>query len=551
MNIKPSLLFQGEKPLSRRATLILLALSGLATGLAVTFSVGILEWLSLIPAMYVLLRLCCAEAAADEDTPPLRLRRIYAMGLYFFLCYYLVCFHWFLYMYPLEFTGLDRPAALFVVLFAWWGLSLLQALGAALVFVVFVALTRHTPLLRRLPLLQVLLLPVLWVILEWSQTIGWAGVPWGRLSLGQVDTPVLLQISSLVGSYGVSFAVLLVNAALAYALIRERSARVCYAIVAAPLAVLLVGGIVLQAVDTAVCEQEDTARVKVAAIQGNIGSADKWDMTAKQAWRIYMRLTEEAAQEGAELIVWPETAIPTTLANRAAMLEEITTLASDYGVCVMVGTFTESENGELYNSIVTVLADGTFSDTVYSKRHLVPFGEYVPLRSLIMAVAPALGQLSQFTDALSPGEQSAVCTTDFGRVGSLICFDSIYEALALDSVRHGAQLLAVSTNDSWFFDSAAVHMHNAQAQLRAAETGRYVIRAANTGVSSVITSRGEIVDLLPALEEGVLYGEVSLSDRTTPYTRTGNVLILLCIGCVVALFGCAVAAHIGKVKNKE
>jgi apolipoprotein N-acyltransferase len=116
-----------------------------------------------------------------------------------------------------------------------------------------------------------------------------------------------------------------------------------------------------------------------------------------------------------------------------------------------------------------------------------------------------------------------------GQVGSLICFDSIYERNALDSIGNGAQLLAVSTNDSWFTDSRGVWMHHAQSQLRAIETGRYVVRSANTGVSSIINDRGEALETLAPLKTGYVMDEVTLSERATVYSTIGNLFAYACI----------------------
>ena len=127
------------------------------------------------------------------------------------------------------------------------------------------------------------------------------------------------------------------------------------------------------------------------------------------------------------------------------------------------------------------------------------------------------------------GEDSVVFHTDFGDIGSIICFDSIYEDNVLDSVRNGARVLCVSTNDSWFRDSRGVWMHRAQSQLRAIETGRYVVRAANTGVSCVITPTGEILDELGPYVTGNSMADVRLNDETTLYTAVGPVFVYLCI----------------------
>ena len=517
-------------PFVRRFRLPLLLLSGALTGCCVVFPVlGVLEWLSLTPCMLVLYDISAQEA----DGMRLRLRRIWTLGLLFFMSYYPVNFHWFLSMYPLEFTGLSRGAALFVVIFAWLGLSLLQALGAAFVFVGFVLLSR-TKIVRCYGFLRVPLIAALWIVLEWGQTFGWMGVPWGRLCLGQTWTPVMLGTASLLGSYVISLSILLFNAALAYALAHVERLRICACVSSVCLLFTAGGGVLvtLQQSELALAT-EDSQVVHVAAIQGNLGSADKWDMNTLDMFDHYVALTEEAAEHGAELILWPETAVPFTLLKYPSYAMRLASLARRYQTTLLIGTFTEDHSGEKYNSIVCIGPDGEIHENVYSKRHLVPFGEYVPMRSLFVALVPPLTELVQVN--ILPGEDAAVHASAMGGIGSLICFDSIYETLALDSVRQGAQLLTISTNDSWFFDSAAARMHNAQAQLRAVENGRWVVRAASTGISSIISPSGVIMAKLDALTEGVLYGTVEMREQTTLYTRLGNVVAWVCLAFIAGL----------------
>ena len=173
----------------------------------------------------------------------------------------------------------------------------------------------------------------------------------------------------------------------------------------------------------------------------------------------------------------------------------------------------------------------------YAKRHLVPFGEYVPMRDLIMTLIPPLAEVSALDGDISPGDDSALFETSWGQIGSLICFDSIYETLALDSVRDGAELMLISSNDNWFYDSAAVYQHQAQAQFRAIETGRYFVRAASSGISSVIAPDGELLARIEALEEGYAVAEVYTRETKTPYTVIGNLFVYLCIAfCTFLLF---------------
>jgi apolipoprotein N-acyltransferase len=128
-----------------------------------------------------------------------------------------------------------------------------------------------------------------------------------------------------------------------------------------------------------------------------------------------------------------------------------------------------------------------------------------------------------------PGDESSVWQGDGVMFGYLICFDSIYDSLARESVRNGAEIIMISTNDSWFGDSVGTRMHSAQAKLRAVENGRSVVRAANTGISSVITPDGETLALIPADEEGQICVNVPVSDNMTLYTKIGNLFAYICI----------------------
>lgn len=519
---------------------LLLIASGAVTGCCVAFDgIGLLQWISMVPAIYIFLLL------ANDGSVPYRV--LYGSGFLYFYSYSLVIFHWFWRMYPLEFTGLTPPAALSVVLVAWLGLSLLQTLFGALLPLAFAYLVRGR-WLRCYPLLQIVVLAALWCIREWAQTLTWAGVPWGRLALGQLCLPVMVQNAQWLGSYFITFFLVLLNGCVAYSLYCRQSRRLCAWIALGLVLFQVSSGTLLLLMEQTV--QKDEPSVRVAAVQGNVGSADKWNMGIWETFQIYYHLSEQAAENGAVLIVWPETAVPADVAASEQMAQPLCALARQYEVTLAIGTFMNDEQGNEYNAVRLILPDGTWADPAYFKRHLVPFGEYVPLRSLIMAVIPALGGLSQLSYDLTAGDDAAVAFTDWGAIGSLICFDSIYEELALDSVRSGAQLLTVSTNDSWFFDSAAAQMHLRQSRLRAIETGRYVIRAANTGISAVISPDGAVTAQLEALKEGVVYGEVALRTDRTLYTLTGNLWIVLCAACCSLVLGERIGRTLS-VKNES
>ena len=521
-----------------------LVFSGVLTGLCVSFDIlGALEWVALVPALYVYFKL-----SGDTGVP---LRRLYRCGLLFNYAFSLVVFHWFFYMYPLEFTGIKPPAALAIVLVATLGLSLLQSLFAA-VFPVLLALVVRGRAGRRWPFLQVIVMAALWCVREWAQTLNWTGVPWGRLALGQTSMPIMLQTVSWFGPYFLTFVIVLVNGCIAYALLHTDMRRFCAVVGLGVFVLQLACGGMIMLLDAS---RETGETIKVAAIQGNVGSADKWEMSASATYDIYYALTEQAIAQGADIIVWPETAVPIALEQYPQYTEQLCDLARENEIILVLGAFVDEKGGDAYNAIRLIDEKGVLREEFYAKRHLVPFGEYVPLRPLIEIICPPLLEISMLASDTTAGEDAAVFNTSLGNIGSLICFDSIYEALAYDSARDGAELICISTNDSWFFDSAAVYMHNAQAKLRAIETGRFVVRAANTGVSSVITPTGREVARLDALDEGIVTAEIEMRDNLTLYTRIGNLFVYLCLGGITVLLmeraGCVVYHALKNKKAKK
>ena len=532
MTARPALTLRDS--VSKRKWLIL-PLGGILFALTVIFpQIGSFEWIALIPALLAILTLI--------PDPTVKYRRLYGLGLVFFWPFYAVNFHWFFYMYPLDFAGMSRPASAVVVTVACLGLSLFQALGAALLFPLMGVATRGKWLSKH-TIIHPILFACLWTALEWWQAhSGWSGVPWARLAIGQAENVLSLQSAAIFGSYFITFLMVAVNGLLAYMFLHPSRRVLCAALAAG----LVFGNMAFGAIRMAAVKDMGEP-VKVAAIQGNKGSLENWSLTTMdKVMEVYGELSREAAENGAELIVWPETCIPANIDRQGWVYEYVTELSQECGVPILCGLFTRVAEGSDadYNSIVAALPDGTVHGTVYNKRNPVPFGEFVPFRDLVMTVIPPLAEINTLAEDIPAGEDSVVMELDVGNVGPLICFDSIYERNALDSIGNGAQILAVSTNDSWFTDSRGVWMHHAQSQLRAIETGRYVVRSANTGVSSVINDRGEVLELLEPLKTGYVLEEAYLSDRVTVYSVIGNVFAYVCVAVCAAAFLCPVAERV-------
>ena len=507
--------------MARKRWLLLLPCGGILMALCLVFpEIGVLEWVGMTPALVWLF------ARAREERRP-RTLRAYGAGVLYYLPFYLVVYHWFFYLYPMEFAGVTKAEAAVLVLICWLGLSLLQTVFSALVFPLFFWLCQ-TRLVKVRPVLMPFLFAAQYTVAEWSQTFTWMGVPWARLALGQLEHSILLGSASLFGSYFITLLLVAVNGLLAYAFLHFENDRFCARAAAVLLALALLTGVI----GGATLPENKGEGVVVAAVQGNIGSSQKWTSESnRKTMEVYEKYTAEAAAAGAQIVLFPETFLPHTF---RAIESYVTRLATTYQVTLMFGAFLP-EGGEEYNAVFTVYPDGSVDESVYRKRHLVPFGEYVPWRPVIEALIPPLADIGMLSSDLAAGEDSELVEMSFGRVGALICFDSIYESLVLDSVRDGAELLVLPTNDSWFTDSAAAHMHNGQARLRAIECGRWILRSADTGISAVISPTGQTYAEQPPMVEGVSIATVYPSSARTLYSRIGNFLVYLLIAAVLAL----------------
>ena len=510
----------------------MLLIGAVLTALTLIFpQFGLLEWLTMIPLCAGVYRLC------EDDS--CTLKRAYGYGFLTVYVFYFVIYHWFVHLYPLDFVNMSNSASAVVIAAGWLGLPILQAVVGGFIFLIF-RLLHRTGIFLRARILQPFVLAALWAVFEWSATLTWAGVPWGRLCLGQIEVLPVLQSASLFGSYFVSFLLVAVNGLFAYTILYGTKEKLC-----GIMAAILFCSNLLYGCAAMLLYREPEESLRVAVIQGNMDSHDKWGSDAYRiTTEIYGDLTRQAAADGAELVVWPETAIPYDLGYESDRREFVCDLARECGVALIVGAFCYDDEGNYYNALFYVEPDGTFHEDFYAKRHLVPFGEYVPMRDVIMTLIPPLAELSALDNDVTAGEGTMLFDTEWGEIGSLICFDSIYEQLTLDSVRDGADLMVISSNDSWFYDSAAVYQHKSQGQLRAIEGGRYVVRAANTGISTVVSPTGEILSWIDPLTKGYSLAEIEMRSQDTLYTVIGNLFVYLCIAFVALLL------LIGKVMGK-
>lgn len=331
--------------------------------------------------------------------------------------------------------------------------------------------------------------PLAWVAVEVLRSIGPLGFPWGLLGLTQYRTPTVLPLASIAGVFGISGVIALVNVIIANLIVTlhaERRLRLASALAVLAAVALLAAGAARPAPPSAV------QRV-VAAVQPNVPPRAKGDPTlANGVVAGLLRQTAKARAEGAEIIVYPETAIPTDLGAAPDLRATVGYLGG--GAVVVAGSFLSGPR----NAVFVLDRDGRILGR-YVKRRLVPFGEA----------------------GIQPGDGAAPVATPAGSLALAICYESAFPNLIRPLVAGGADLIAILTNDGWFGTSAGPAQHAANAVLRAVETGRSVIRAANTGTSMLIRPDGAIVGVVPLGTAGVVTASMPVGGPLTPYVRWG------------------------------
>ncbi len=387
--------------------------------------------------------------------------------------------------------------------------------------------------------------PMVWVATELGRTHIFTGFPWVLLGYSQTTVLPIAQFASLFGVYGVSMLVASMSAAVAMCAISnatpaERPVSSLRAL--RPLRSRLPGAdryvpvvIVLAMVlavavwgsrRAAVAEWTRSGEsIRVGLIQGNIDQNEKIDVTRTGAiFQDYLRMTRQAIREGAEFVIWPESSTPFRFEDDAFSAAQVRTLAQQTRVPILFGSdqFVRGANGApttYYNSAFLVRADGT-TGGVYRKMHLVPFGEYVPLKTLLFFAAPLVQAVSDF----SAGEDAVLLPVGTHLVSTAICYEVVYPDLVRRFVTGGSEMLTTITNDAWFGPTSAPYQHFEQASMRAIEEGRYLVRSANTGISGIVDPYGRVVARSAIFQPAVVVGEARFLKTSTFYARHGDIL---------------------------
>jgi apolipoprotein N-acyltransferase len=385
--------------------------------------------------------------------------------------------------------------------------------------------------LRR-PALFLVGAPVLWTALELARTYVFSGFPWSLLGYSQYRYLPLIQVADITGVYGISFLIVFISAAVA-AVIEDRKRYL--PLVTAVVLLCAVTGYGMYRLNA----PEGTETIKIAVVQGNIEQDRKWDPAYQSdVIETYRRLTLNAVAEKPDLVIWPETATPFYFGGQdapyPALSADLAGFVRSNRTPLLTGSPTyerKERRYELRNSAFFLNRDGSPNGT-YHKHHLVPFGEYVPLKNSLLffvdKLVQAIGDFQSGEEYTIVGVPSKTAGRDI-KLSTVICYEIIFPNLVRQFVDRGATVMTTITNDAWFGRTGAPSQHFSMAVLRAVENHVPIARAANTGISGFIDSKGRVLATSDIFTEAVLTQSLNAGTTKTFYTRYGDVFSYLCV----------------------
>jgi apolipoprotein N-acyltransferase len=441
-------------------------------------------------------------------------------------------------------------------LFHIWWITYITYLGYSLLviylgffFGFFGLLLKYLREKTRYPL--IFLAPSIWILFEFIRTYLFTGFPWSLLGYSQWRNIPLIQISSITGVYGVSFLIVMINAAV-YDFAFSKTKKHLRNLI---LSILIIIVIVAFGKIIPSKEEDSSDKIKISVIQGSIPQDIKWNKEClEDIVNTYAELSIYAGKDNdLSLIIWPETSYPDYVDVDSELFGKIKHLTSYTNIPILIGGITQ-KNSKDYNSAFLISPDGKIRQT-YNKLHLVPFAEYIPLEKFFFFLRNTIPQIGSF----KKGSKYTVFKIKNqklkikNRFGVLICFEDLFPDLSRRFTNKGANFLVNITNDAHFHQSPALWQHFTHSVFRAVENRRPVVRAANNGISGFIDQYGRIVQILNDNGKaigvrGFLTSRVKLSSAKTIYTQFGDVFSYLNI-LYLAILLMLTRKNIKEVKN--
>ena len=420
------------------------------------------------------------------------------------------------------------------------GVSLLSSICIVILLCCYLGLypavfsSLFSAMLRKTKLPALLVAPVIWVVLEFIRSYALSGFPWSSIGYSQYKFLPLIQVADVTGVYGISFLLLAANGAVADIFLLKKRLKemplfpVSYTF--AGFVLLLLAILTSLAYGFWRLGQERSGNVmRVSVIQGNIEQDRKWEpLFQNEVLDIYFDLSRRSAQSSPELIVWPETSAPFLFGYDVKNTEKLSAFQRGLNSYLLFGSVLVNETSAsgtlLTNSAILLNKEGK-STYVYDKIHLVPFGEYVPLKSILFFINKIAAGIGDYI----PGKGYIRAETGVGSFGTLICYEVIFPGLVRKFYTTGGDFIVNITNDAWFGKTSGPYQHFSMAVFRAIENRKPLIRSANTGISGFIDSNGKVLARTQLFQRLVLTEVIKTDATRTFYTKFGDLFSYLCI----------------------
>jgi apolipoprotein N-acyltransferase len=476
-------------------------------------------WVAVAPLLIAILRARqpqTLQLRAGTKLLPASPLQAFVLGYACGILWYAGTCYW-IYSVMHQYGGVNVPAGI--------GILILFCLYLAIYHGVFGLLVSLLAGDRPLNLRTLLLSPLVWVAVELART-RITGFPWALLGTTQVDNIPLARLASLTGVYGLSFEIMLVNAALAAAFLVQREKRKRLLLAAVLAAMILQAGSLVPVPTIPADHSAVLVQANIPILEGSNWTKQYFNDTLRDLAEISLG---SHAGPHPDLIVWPES--PAPFYNSDPLFRDaVSNVARQSSAWLLTGslgirnaTATPDQTTEIYNSASLVSPSGEWVSR-YDKVHLVPFGEYVPFKRVFSFA----GGLTKEVGDFSRGNSRAPLDAGGTKLGIFICYESIFPDEIRQFANNGAQVLVNISNDGWYGDSGAYAQHLKQSRMRAVENNRWLLLDTNTGLTAAIDPNGKIVASAPRKTRTALQAPYALSNATTFYTRHGDWFAYLC-----------------------
>jgi apolipoprotein N-acyltransferase len=497
---------------NQHKTVITVILSSLLLFLSFPkYGIGLLAWFALIPFFYSIEE----KSLFKSMVTGFSIGMLFHIGLIYWIVFVTVVYGY--YSYYVAFLLMILLAAYLSIYFALFAAGIVYLRNNSIPFIVSA--------------------PILWVVLEYIKSNVFTGFPWENLAYSQYLYNNIIQIVDILGGYGLSFIIVLLNV-IAYDLLTNRNekSRISTEIVIGISLLIFIffyGEIRAKQVQKAINE---SPAMKIDLVQGNIDQSIKWSTQyQKDTIDIYQTLTLASRRYSVPgMIIWPETAVPFYFQNESVLKQKIISLALQTGNWLLFGSpsyIDEQGNISFLNTAFLLSPNG---DVVaqYNKVHLVPYGEYVPLRRFF----PFIGKLAAGVGDFKAGDGFIPIRKNGEKIGVLICYEGILPEAGRTYKKNGASLLVNITNDAWFGDTSAPYQHLSMTVFRAVENKVFLARAANTGISAIVDPTGKILRQSRIFERTIVHGEIKYLNIPTYYAKYGDIFVYLCFILLIIIY---------------